>query len=593
MDSQATTTDTKSGDEAQDPRRRARARYWQGYTIAYIANELGVKAATVASWKRRDKWDETHPLERVEHAIEARLIQLVTKVDKSGGDFKEIDLLGRQMERAARVRKFNNGGNEADLNPKVANRNSGPRKKPTKNDYSEDQQQRLHEAFVDSLFDYQKVWHAAGLKERIRNLLKSRQIGATWYFAREALDDAMRTGRNQIFLSASKAQAHQFKSYILKFARNAADIELRGDPIILPNDAEIHFLGTNSRTAQSYHGNLYIDEYFWIQKFRELRNTASGMASHVHWRQTYFSTPSSLMHEAYPFWTGSMFNKGRPKDQRIDVDVSHAALAKGMRCADGQWRQIVTVEDALAGGCDLFDIEQLKIENAPAEFENKFHCMFIDDSMSVFPLAELARCMVDSWVVWDDFKPFAVRPLGYREVWIGYDPSHTGDNCGCIVVSPPAVPGGKFRVLEKHQWRGMDFAAQAAAIEKITESYNVTYIGIDATGIGQGVFQLVKQFFPCVTEITYNPAVKVRLVLKAKDIISKGRLEFDAGWTDLAQSFMAIRKNTTENGRQVTFDAGRSEETSHADLAWACMHALSNEPLEGQTAGNTNIMEIY
>ena len=47
---------------------------------------------------------------------------------KSGGDFKEIDLLGRQLERIARVNKYSSGGNEADLNPKVANRNKGRRR---------------------------------------------------------------------------------------------------------------------------------------------------------------------------------------------------------------------------------------------------------------------------------------------------------------------------------------------------------------------------------------------------------------------------------------------------------------------------------
>lgn len=579
-----------------DPRRRARSLYWQGYSIAEIAREIGAKPATVASWKRRDKWDATNPIDRVEDAIEARLIRLVMKEAKTGGDVKEIDLLARQLERTARVKKYSAGGNEADLNPKVANRNKGPKKKPMRNDYSEEQQQKLHEAFKDSLFDYQKVWYQAGLVERIRDILKSRQIGATWYFAREALDDAMRSARNQIFLSASKAQAHVFKQYIQQFAKDAADIELTGDPIILPNDATLYFLGTNSKTAQSYHGNLYIDEYFWIHKFQELRKVASGMASHRHWRQTYFSTPSSLLHEAYPFWTGTLFNKGRTKDQRVEIDVSHAALAKGMHCADGQWRQIVTVEDALAGGCTLFDLEQLLLEYSPAEFENLFRCMFIDDALSVFPLAIMQRCMVDSWVVWDDFKPFAERPFGYREVWIGYDPngaSGSGDSAALVVVAPPLVPGGKFRILEKHQLRGMDYEAQAEAIRKVTERYHVSHIGIDMTGIGSAVHQLVSKFFPAAVGYTYNPDVKVRLVLKALNVIEKGRLEFDAGWTDVAQSFMAIRKATTPGGRQVTFAAGRSEDISHADLAWATMHALAKEPLEGQTAGNTSILEIY
>ena len=554
---------------------------------------VGEKPATLHSWKRRDKWDDTAPIDRVECTLEARLIKLVGKDAKEGKDYKEIDLLGRQLERVSRVRKHSLTGNEADLNPKVANRNKGERKVAEKNPISEEQQGLIVKAFQDGLFDYQRTWYRAGLKNRIRDLLKSRQIGATWYFAREAFVDALETGRNQIFLSASKAQAHVFKQYIIQFARDVADVELRGDPMVLPNGATLYFLGTNIRTAQSYHGNLYMDEYFWIPKFQEFRKVASGMALHKHWRQTYFSTPSSLNHDAYPFWTGDLYNKGRDKAERVQVDTSHAALSGGVLCADGQWRQIVTVMDALAGGCTLFDIDQLRLEYSPPEFANLLMCQFIDDTMSVFPLNVMQRCMVDSWTVWEDFKPFTARPLAYREVWVGYDPSHTGDSAALVVVAPPLVAGGKFRVLERYQFKGMDFEAQAQQIKKITERYHVTYIGIDVTGIGQGVFQLVRQFFPAARGFNYSPDVKVRLVIKAMDVISKGRLEFDAGWTEMTASFMAIKKTTTPSGRQITFEAGRSEETSHADLAWATMHALSNEPLEGQTAQNSGFMEIY
>lgn len=575
-----------------DPRRRARDLYWQGFRIARIAEMTDVKAATLHSWKRRDKWDDTAPIDRVEASIEARLIRLLAKEPKEGRDYKEIDLLGRQIERLARVRKFSSGGNEADLNPKVANRNKGAKKTPTRNAIGEEQQARLVEAFLEGLFPYQKHWYRAGLVERIRNLLKSRQIGATWYFAREGLIDALETGRNQIFLSASKAQAHVFKGYIKQFARDVIDVDLQGDPIVLPNGATLYFLGTNARTAQSYHGNLYMDEYFWIPKFQEFRKVASGMAMHKHWRLTYFSTPSALSHEAYPFWSGELFNKGRAAAEKVNLDVAHAALKDGRHCEDGQWRQIVTVLDAVAGGCDLFDIAQLRLDYSPEEFLNLLMCQFIDDGQSVFPLAMLQRCMVDSWVVWDDVKPLAPRPLGWREVWLGYDPSHTGDSAALVVLAPPLVAGGKFRVLDRVQFRGLDFAEQAERIRKVCDSYNVTYIGIDVTGIGQGVYQLVRQFFPGATSFQYSPEVKTRLVLKALDVIRKGRLEFDAGATDLAAAFMAIRKTTTASGRQVTFEAGRAKDISHADLAWACMHAMANEPLEGQTARNTGFMEI-
>lgn len=580
------TTDTSL---LHDPRRQAALLYWQGFSPRQIAETLSQKIPTVNSWKRRDKWDDIHPISRVETSIESRLIQLIAKPKKDGGDYKEIDLLGRQIERLARVNRYSQTGNEADLNPNVRNRNKGERKAPKKNYFSEEAIEKLKSIFFEQSFGYQLGWHEAGLKYRIRDILKSRQIGATFYFSRESLLRALDTGHNQIFLSASKTQAYVFREYIIQFAR-MVDVELTGDPIVLGNNgAKLIFLGTNSNTAQSHNGDLLVDEIFWIPNFQKLRKVASGMASQKHLRTTYFSTPSTLAHGAYPFWSGELFNKGRSSaEDRVDIDISRGALAKGALCADGQWRQIVTIEDALAGGCDLFDLDTLKRENSAEDFRNLFMCEFVDDKASVFPFEELQACMVDSRLEWEDFIQIDQhpRPFGYRPVWIGYDPSNTGDSAGCVVMAPPAVPGGKFRILERYQWKGMDFATQAESIKALTEKYVVEYIGIDATGIGQGVYQLVRNFFPAVREIRYSAEVKTNMVLKAKDLITTGRLEYDIAYTDITLSFMAIRKTMTASGRGMTYVASRSEEVSHADIAWAAMHAMINEPL---TAGNGNV----
>lgn len=576
----------------RDSRRQAKFLYWMGWRITEIAEHLGEKEKTVHSWKSRDDWDRADNVERIGGALEARLVQLILKDGKTGGDFKEIDLLHRQLERQARIQRYQGGGTETELNPNLAKRNEGPKKKPTRNDISEELIEKLVEAFLDGCFDYQKDWYRAG-NQRTRVILKSRQIGATFYFAREALIDAILTGRNQIFLSASKAQAHQFKNYMQDFVREVLGTQLTGDPIVLWNGAELHFLGTNFRTAQGRSGNFYFDEFFWVYGFEELNKVASGMAMQKRWRKTYFSTPSSMGHPAYRWWTGERMNKGKPAAKHLKLDVSHDALAQGRLCEDKIWRQIVTILDAEQRGCDLFDLDELRFEYNAEQFANLLMCEFVDDGASVFPLAMLQPCMVDSWVEWgEDYKPFAARPFGDRAVWVGYDPAETGDSAGLVVVAPPLVPGGKFRVLERHQFRGMDFSAQAEAIRQVTRRYWVTYIGIDMTGMGSGVAQLVRQFFPGLTTFSYSPEVKSRLVMKAWDVIHKGRLEFDAGWTDMASSLMAIRKTMTASGRQMTYTAGRTDETGHADLAWALFHALHNEPLEGATAQNTSIMEI-
>ncbi|MCB2048581.1 MAG: terminase family protein [Novosphingobium sp.] len=585
-------------------RRRAKHLYWAGYTLEQVAETLDLNAATVRSWKSRDSWDQASSLERMEGVTEAQYCLLVLKDKKTGSDYKEIDLLGRQAERFARVRRYEEpGGHEGDLNPNIAARNAGPRKRKRKNHLDEEQQRQLIDAFEEGLFGYQLGWRGAkselacstSLKSRF--ILKSRQIGATFYFAREALIRAIETGNNQIFISASRAQANIFRQYIVAFVAQVCGVKLEGDPITLDLDGvtgpegeppKLYFLGTNYRTAQGYHGDVYIDECFWIYGFEQLNKVASAMATHKRYRKTYFSTPSTLAHEAYAMWSGDRFNRRRPKDQRVAIDISHKALQRGAAGPDGIWRQIVTIDDAEAGGCDLFDRNELELEYSPDEFSNLFLCEFVDDSQSMFPFALMRRAMVDSWITWKaDFDPFALRPFGDRPVWIGYDPAESaaGDDAALVIVAPPEKPGGKFRVLEKHRLKGLDFKAQADRIIEQLDRYNVQYIGIDTTGVGKAVWEIVVTRFPLAKRLDYSVPLKTQMVLKAKNVFSEGRIEFDAGSTDIAASFMAIRAELTPSQRQVTYVASRAGDTGHADLAWAIMHALHNEPLDPTRAG--------
>jgi uncharacterized protein YjcR len=585
-----------------DAERQARSLYWRGWGVTQIADELGLKRPTVEAWKQRRKWDEAPSLSKIEDALECRLNTLIAKDAKTGGDFKEIDLLMRAVVAGARVRRFEApGGHEGDLNEKVANRNAGERKagKP-KNHFTTEQVEQLEQLFHDELFGYQEDWWGAK-DQRTRMILKSRQIGATWYFAREALLDALRGGGNQIFLSASKNQAHIFRNYIVQFAARVG-VKLQGDPIVLTADtilqgepaAELIFLGTNARTAQGYHGNFYFDEFFWTYGFEELNKVASAMAMHKRWRRTYFSTPSTIAHQAHPYWTGERRNRRVKKADRIEIDVSHARLQAGVLCEDQIWRQIVTIEDAAARGCDLFNIDELRIEYAPDEFANLLMCGFVDDSLSAFKFNELQRCGVDAMVDWPDVDMLAMRPVGNREVWAGYDPQESvdGDNAALVIALPPEGPTGKFRLLERHQIKG-DFQAQAEFVKARLARYNCTYLGIDKKGVGAAVYQLLRDAkVRGVVAIEYSLEVKTGLVMKAQHSFARQRIEYDRGWIDLQSAFLSIKKALTQSGKSVTFKASRTESVGHADLAWAAMHIFINEPLDGQARPKTR-MEIF
>ena len=584
-----------------DAKRQARSLYWRGWGVTQIADELGLKRATVESWKQRDRWDEAPSLTKIEDALECRLNTLIAKEQKTGGDFKEIDLLMRQVVAGARVRRYQApGGHEGDLNEKVANRNAGERnERAPANYFTAEQIARLEEIFHAENFEYNELWWD-NRHQRTRMVLKSRQIGATFYFAREALLDALKGGGNQIFLSASKNQAHVFKKYIIQFAARVG-VKLKGDPIVvsaegLPEDkptAELIFLGTNARTAQAYSGNFYFDEFFWVYGFEELDKVAKAMASHKHWRKTYLSTPSTVAHQAYSLWTGSRFNRRRKKDAQVAIDVSYDALKGGQLGADRIWRHMLTLEAAAEQGCDLFDLAEVRDENAPDEYANLYGCQFVDDSLSAFKFNELQRCTVEADVDWRDINLLSDRPVGDREVWAGYDPqeSEDGDNAALVIAIPPDGPNGKFRLIEKHQLRGADFQEQAEFILSRLKRYNCTYIGVDASGVGASVYQLIRDRHRGVVKIQYSLEAKAQMVMKAQHTIARGRVEFDGGWTDLQSAFLSIKKALTRSGKAITWKASRADETGHADMAWAAMHIFINEPLDGQTRPKTR-MEI-
>ncbi len=583
-----------------DARRQARSLYWRGWGITQIADELGLNRSTVEAWKQRAKWDEAPSLSKVEDALECRLNTLIAKEQKTGHDFKEIDLLMRQVTSAARIRRYEQpGGHEGDLNDKVANRNAGPKKdKAPANHFTAEQVEQLKTIFHDGNFEYQELWWA-NRDQRTRMLLKSRQIGASFYFAREALIDALETGNSKIFLSASKNQALVFRKYIVAFAARVG-VKLKGDPIILSSELvpesdeaiELVFLGTNARTAQGYHGDFYFDEFFWTYGFEELNKVAKAMASHKHYRKTYLSTPSTVAHQAYPLWTGAAYNRRRKKADQVTIDTTYETLKAGALGADHIWRHMLTLEDAAAQGCNLFDLNEVREENAPDEYANLYGCQFVDDSLSAFKFNELQRCTVDPDVDWRDINPLAARPAGMQEVWAGYDPqeSEEGDNAALVIALPPDGKSGKFRLLERHQLRG-DFQSQAEFVLNILSRYNCTYLGVDAGGVGSAVYQLLRDRMRGVVKIEYSLEAKAGMVMKAQHTIARGRVEFDASWIDLQSAFLSIKKALTGSGRAITFKASRSEETGHADLAWATMHIFINEPLDGNARPKTR-MEI-
>ncbi len=567
----------------------ARSMFLRKHKIAEIHKELKVAIRTLYYWCDTEGWKDLLRHESAQEAIHRRLVLLAAKEDKTQTDLAEVDVLTRSLERLQKLEERSwPQSDEADQGAKRT-RGGGKGKKGRankkhKNDVSQLTEKDFSEKLHCHYFEYQHELRASK-KYEDRFILKSRQIGATWYFAQEAFEDACLTGDNQIFLSATRAQADIFRAYIISIAEEKFGIELKGkDKIELhtkKGKATLYFLSNNSSSAQGYHGHVYIDECFWINKFKKLHDLASGMAAHAKWRTTLFSTPSIVTHEAYPLWIGDEYNK-RFKKKRVSFPT-FKAMQKGAECPDGIWRKVITLEDAARGGCDLFNIERLKLKFSPAVFQNLYCCKFIDGSQGVFKLSELEECNADT-SAWKDFDPKADRPFGNGPVWGGYDPSRSRDDASFVIVAPPLKEGGRFRLLARYTWVGKNLRWQAEEIRKLTQKYNFDYIGVDTTGPGLGVYEMVQTFYPAITAIHYGLQTKTALVLKTQDVIHSGRLEWDFRESDIPAAFLTIKQESTKNGG-ITYVADRTKSTGHADVAFAIMHALYNEPLADQPGG--------
>lgn len=568
----------------------AKSLYLRRYTPAEIAEELNLpNRRIVYYWAQKWNWADMLSHESVIEAINRRVVLLTERNNKSDADKDELDrLIAHHVKLMSQQNKHKEKLAEAKAQAEsgggyTTDKNGEPQKKRRykKNDISELTPEDFQKFADEMLFGYQKHLRI-NIKKAIRNILKSRQIGATWYFAFEAFEDAVLTGDPQIFLSASRPQAEVFRTYIVNIAEQYFGVTLTGNPIRLSNGAELRFLSTNKNTAQSYSGHLYCDEYFWVPDFKRLNEVASAMATHDKWRTTYFSTPSSKTHPAYPFWTGDEWRGTDSKRKDIKFPEFEDMQDGGRDCPDGQWRYVITIEDAVRNGFNLATIEKLRNRYNDDTFNMLYMCVFVDSGASVFKYKDLEKCAVDIGL-WDDHDPDAARPFGNREVWGGYDPARSGDTSTFVIVAPPEGPGECFRVLATFYWQGMAWKHQAKQIEDLTKRYRFTHIGIDSTGLGNGVNEIVTDFAPRITTaITYGLNTKTQLVLKMIDLVDEQRLAWDEEQKEILASFLGIRHTTTGKGGAMTFVADRSNETGHSDTFWAIAHAVSNEPLNNE-----------
>lgn len=580
----------------------AKTLYLKKYSPKEIAKSLRLQNVRIVYyWAEKHKWALLLSEESIENAINRRLSLLIERENKSDVEMREIEslvnhhvkILNKKHKQALPVNIDEATTHETTSQRRSKKHNHKEKEKKGKKNYvSHLTQDDFDSVASELLYTHQQYVREHKKDARHRFILKSRQIGFTFYFAFEAFEDAVMTGQNQIFVSASKAQARIFSMYIKSIAQQYFDVEIgSGDIVSLSNNANLIFCANNVSTAQGYSGNVYFDEVFWMRDFVKLFTAAKAIATLKPFRTTLFSTPSTKDHPAYKMWSGESWKDGNEKRKNATFLDDKLYQMNGVICPDKYWRLSITLQNAIDLGFDKVDIDDLKESNSQHAFNMLYCCIFAASGKSVFAFEKLQKCITDD-TSWQDFKIKEKRPFGNREVWGGFDPSRTRDNATFCVVAPPVHEHEKFRILELHTWKGLDFRHMASEIKKIKEKYHMTYIGVDITGIGYGVYEHIQDFARReVVAIHYNVNVKNQLVLKMLDVVENERIEWDEKHNTLLAAFVSIEQHTTAKSNQITYAATRSESTGHADEFFAVAHAVFNEPLNNVKKKSKWIMQ--
>lgn len=232
------------------------------------------------------------------------------------------------------------------------------------NVFSQSQIQAMADILHNDSFDYQATWLRVGKLNIDRSITKSRQIGATQLFSREALLDALTTGDNQVWFAHTIEHARVALMYMNNLsARVGVSLTSNGHSLQLDDGAVISFVGEESHCA-ALAGNIYLDEFGWFSNPLRAAKVAAAIACHKRHNLTMFTSPSDN-HDAFRVWNGT-FRNHRPSPL---INTGDSVF-----CTDGVWRQSVTLEAACQRGCNLFAPEEIKREYSNDDYRLLFGC---------------------------------------------------------------------------------------------------------------------------------------------------------------------------------------------------------------------------
>ena len=403
------------------------------------------------------------------------------------------------------------------------------------------------------LYPYQKRWVADQARFKIG--MFARQTGKTFTTTFEIVDHCMRAvaeGRRErwVILSRGERQATEAMNEGVKRHAEAfglgfreldydwvgAETRTRALEVELPGGSRITALPANPDTARGFSANVFLDEFAFHQDSRAIWRALFPVVSRPGLRLRICSTPNGRGNVFY-----DLMESDDPVWSRHRVDIHQAV-------ADGLPRDIEALKRALRD---------------PDAWAQEYELAWLDEASAWLPYD-----LIDTVV-----HEGAGLPAGYAggRCFVGVDIAARRDLFVLVVLEEV---GDVLWLREMVAGRRMSFAAQAAELDRVMETYRVGRVCMDQTGMGEMPVEDARRRHGAtrIEGVLFTAPVKLSLASHAKQAFEDRTLRIPPD-PELRRDLHSLKQAVGATGVPRFVVDGDTD--GHADRAWALFLAIA------------------
>ncbi|MCK9309115.1 MAG: terminase family protein [Candidatus Cloacimonetes bacterium] len=386
------------------------------------------------------------------------------------------------------------------------------------------------------LYSYQLKFLADDSRWRIVN--KSRQIGFSLSLALDAISGALVRERNQLIVSASKKNAEVVMNYVrwhLEGMNMLAAVDKEGF-IELANGKHLMVCSTNWRTARGFNGDVYLDEFAFTIRDKEIWQAIVPSITAVSGRVTVVSTPKSRIDKFWQIYDGK----------------------------SSKWsKHCITIHDAIRDGFPV-DIDELRELFDPEEFAQAYECIPLDTAESYIPYTLIEPCIYDP--LSEAFEALVLsmpESKGKRSYVYGVDIGRTKDETAVAETFRHDMVTWCAGI---QSWQKMPFRTQKERLLGLAGNPCTELLVIDKGGIGMNLHEDLAFAFPSkIRGVSFAPAVKERMAKKLKIAFEEKKIRIPND-PSLISHILSIRRSANKTS---TFSYNTEDSEHHGDKFWA------------------------